>query len=93
MASGALDSCVITSKDIEDFNNKHNKLLFANMDYKIGSTLRIRLPNDYAIKAVELPKSFTREIKISHKELAIIGSAAVVANNPKVTRRFWSWFK
>lgn len=60
---------------------------FANRNFKIGSTLRIRLPNDYRVvtKAVE---KFT-EVVLSNKEIVVLGVAAVAAKNPVVSRRFW----
>lgn len=76
----------------EDWHGEYEDL-FAKNDFKIGQVLRIRLPNDYMV--IAKPKMLIEKAlpTLSAKEVAIIGTAAVVANNPKVTRRFWSWFK
>lgn len=52
---------------------------------KIGTTLRIRLPNDYAMRSVVL----VPDIQLAAPEAALIGTAAVMAKNPVMSRRFW----
>jgi hypothetical protein len=59
--------------------------LFAVNGAKIGSTLRIRLPNDWIIKtrAEVIAKT------ISTKEVIVLGAAAMIARNPIISRRWW----
>lgn len=65
---------------------------FAASGAKIGSTLRIRLPSDYTI--LEGPGhqwAPLQEIpQISASEAAVVGSAAILAKNPTMSRRFWA---
>lgn len=68
---------------------------------KIGAVLRIRLPTDYY--ALEGPAISVQDMadvpvfvssapptEISGAALAVIGTAAVLAKNPTISRRFWS---
>jgi hypothetical protein len=70
---------------------------FAVEDAKIGSTLRIRLPNDYLLSDAnngwQWPNDMVRPSvempQLSAPEMADIGAAAVLTKNPAVSRRFW----
>jgi len=56
----------------------------------VGTTLRIRLPKDFVARDAHslLPKPSPSEMSVT--EVAVIGTAAVIAKNPAVSRRFWS---
>lgn len=82
MANNLLTMQMITREAVQLFRNS-NTFLSTLEDMPsgvIGSTLRIRLPNDYtAWRSVSLPVAVA------------MGAAAVVIKNPTVSRRFWSW--
>ena len=67
--------------------------LFAKNDAKIGSTLRIRLPNDFVIRDTHKLAIAKLETKLTTTEAIALGAIAVAVKNPVMSRRFWSWFK
>lgn len=84
---------VFRTKITSDFGaiDKQYDAAFAVDGAKIDSTVYIRMPNDWAVKkAVPVPVAVPL---LSAKEVAVVGTAALVAKNSKVTRRFWSWCK
>ena len=67
--------------------------LFAKDDAKIGTTLRIRLPNDFIVRGTHKLEIAKPEVEITMTEAIALGAVAVAVKNPVVSRRFWSWFK
>lgn len=79
----------INREMIESFKNtnvflQHYHSAIVTNDVKIGSTLRIRLPNDFRV--------IDRDV-LPLKETVVLATAAIAVSNPVVSRRFWSWSK
>jgi hypothetical protein len=72
---------------------------FGKAGAKIGTTFRIRLPNDFVIR--DGPKMpMLTDYSIVNKDIAVpatlaiaMGVTAVAVKNPVVSRRFWDWRK
>jgi hypothetical protein len=67
--------------------------LFAKDDAKIGTNLRIRLPNDFIVRDTHKLEIAKLEVEITMTEAIALGAVAVAVKNPVVSRRFWNMFK
>lgn len=80
MANTLLTVDVITREAVRLFSQSNT--FVDRMPITLGSTLRIRLPNDYIVTAMQ-------ETLVSPQAAVALGVAAAVIKNPGVTRRFW----
>lgn len=80
-------------KDMNFMHGEQWEREFAADGAKIGTTLCIRLPNDFTIVDRPFPMAApapTPMPEMGVTEVAAIGAAAVLVKNPSVSRRFWS---